>query len=363
VKGDMAQQSRRQAEDSVMADRWMDERDREWRDRDWRRSEEAERATRRWGEDRTWSGAADDDRGSYEDQDRNWRDYDEDQRYGEGARDHDERYLTGRSPRFGNQDYTARSHGGYAGEVDYGLRSAGGPGRWSHDGDRSYNRELERRHAAEMRHPASGGTGGYDYERGYGDGGRGESRETGRGEGAGDFFSRAGERISSWFRGGSSHDDEERRPRRLSEDFGREARPIPDRGHKGLGPRGYKRSDERISDEVHDRLTDDPWLDASGVEVQVVSGEVTLSGFVDNREAKHRAERVIEDISGVGHVQNNLRVDPDRLTGAGRGYGSSALEAEMRRNAQANDPGNNGASGRSGRTSTGAAAERSAESD
>ena len=73
-----------------------------------------------------------------------------------------------------------------------------------------------------------------------------------------------------------------------------------------------------------------------------------------------RAERLIEDLSGVRHVQNNLRVNPHAgLTGAGRGFGSSALEAEMRRNEQAADPGNRGASGLSGRTSTGAAADRS----
>jgi hypothetical protein len=111
---------------------------------------------------------------------------------------------------------------------------------------------------------------------------------------------------------------------------------------------------------VHDRLTDDPWLDASDIQVAVDHGEVTLSGHVDNREAKHRAERLVEDLSGVRHVQNNLRVDPNAtFTGAGRGFGSSALEAEMRRNELAESPGNLGASGASGRTSTGAEAERS----
>ena len=45
----------------------------------------------------------------------------------------------------------------------------------------------------------------------------------------------------------------------------------------------------------------------------------------------------------------------------GRGFGSSALEEEMRRNAAATDPNNNGVSGLSGRTSTGASAERSSQ--
>src|SRR5207253_1498766 len=127
-------------------------------------------------------------------------------------------------------------------------------------------------------------------------------------------------------------EEERNAPRHYREDFGREARPIPDPDHRGHGPRGYRRSDERISDEIHQRLTDDPWLDASNIEVEVKGGEVTLNGRVDNREAKHRAERLIEELSGVSHVQNNLRVDARAgLTGAGRGFGSSALEAEMRR--------------------------------
>ena len=135
--------------------------------------------------------------------------------------------------------------------------------------------------------------------------------------------------------------------------------PLP-RSPRLTGNRGYRRSDDRINDEVHQRLTDDPWLDASEIGVEVKGGEVTLNGLVDNREAKHRAERLIENLAGVSHVQNNLRVKPDGgLTRAGRGFGSSALEAEMRRDAAATDPGNNGASGLSGRTSTGARAERS----
>jgi hypothetical protein len=80
-------------------------------------------------------------------------------------------------------------------------------------------------------------------------------------------------------------------------------------GHAGRGPKGYTRSDERIREDVNDRLSDDWRLDASNVEVTVSSGEVTLAGTVDSRDAKHRAEHLIENLSGVRHVQNNLRVD------------------------------------------------------
>ncbi|MDB5448047.1 MAG: hypothetical protein JWQ97_3364 [Phenylobacterium sp.] len=78
--------------------------------------------------------------------------------------------------------------------------------------------------------------------------------------------------------------------------------------HRGRGPKNYTRSDERIRDDVSDRLSDDSWLDASEIEVMVVSAEVTLSGSVNNRDDKRRAEDVCEQVSGVKHVQNNLRV-------------------------------------------------------
>lgn len=87
-------------------------------------------------------------------------------------------------------------------------------------------------------------------------------------------------------------------------------------GHRGRGPKGYRRSDERIREDVSDRLTDDPFLDASDIEVSVANSEVTLSGTIRRREDKRRAENLAEAISGVTHVQNNLRMGPD--AGQGR---------------------------------------------
>ena len=78
--------------------------------------------------------------------------------------------------------------------------------------------------------------------------------------------------------------------------------------HRGRGPKGYKRSDERIREDVSDRLTDDPIVDASEIEVGVTAGEVTLNGTVHSRTAKRRAEDCADSVTGVGHVQNNLRV-------------------------------------------------------
>ncbi len=89
--------------------------------------------------------------------------------------------------------------------------------------------------------------------------------------------------------------------------------------HRGRGPKGYTRSDDRIREDVNDRLTDDPYVDASEVEVSVSNCEVTLTGTVDSREAKRRAEDCAERVSGVTHVQNNLRVQQQ-----GMGQGTAA---------------------------------------
>ena len=79
----------------------------------------------------------------------------------------------------------------------------------------------------------------------------------------------------------------------------------------GKGPSGYTRSDERIREDVCDRLTDNPHVDASAIQVTVENGVVTLQGQVGERQMKHRAEDCAEHISGVKDVENRLRVSRD----------------------------------------------------
>jgi hypothetical protein len=79
--------------------------------------------------------------------------------------------------------------------------------------------------------------------------------------------------------------------------------------YKGIGPKNYKRSDERIRELVCDKFCDDPYLDASGLEVEVKNGEVILAGTVEHRHAKRLAEDLAESISGVTQIENRIRVD------------------------------------------------------
>jgi osmotically-inducible protein OsmY len=348
-----------------MVGNWMDERERQLRVRGWRRSGEAGRGDR--GEDRTWRDERSDLYGPL----RPGRDRDQvagesetrsgyggrpagGEGGGPGSRGWQDRDYGGvspamrqgaydRSPRFTKQDYTRQDYsagGRFYGDDDSGpiYREEYGQGGVEYGDvprgyDAGYSPTRARYHSEgygepgygdyRSNRPASGGTGGYDYERGYGDAGRGESRGErfeDAGRGAGEFLHRAGERVAAWFGAGSEsriHDPE----------FQGRAN-----GARGKGPQGYKRSDDRISDDAHERLTDDAWIDASFIAVSVSGGEVTLSGTVESREEKHRAERIVEDISGVTHVQNNLRLAKGGfLTRPASGYGDSVLEAEMRR--------------------------------
>jgi osmotically-inducible protein OsmY len=76
----------------------------------------------------------------------------------------------------------------------------------------------------------------------------------------------------------------------------------------GRGPRGYRRSDDRIKEDVCQCLTDDPHIDASNIDVTVNDREVVLSGTVESRFEKRHAEDLIERIPGVRDVINSLRV-------------------------------------------------------
>jgi hypothetical protein len=78
--------------------------------------------------------------------------------------------------------------------------------------------------------------------------------------------------------------------------------------HRGKGPRGYRPSDERLRENICERLTDDPFIDAPDIEISVANGEVTLSGSVDTRQMKFAVEDLIEDVPGVGCVQNSIRL-------------------------------------------------------
>jgi osmotically-inducible protein OsmY len=78
--------------------------------------------------------------------------------------------------------------------------------------------------------------------------------------------------------------------------------------HAGKGPRGYQRSDERIREDVCERMAECGELDAGEIEVRVSNAEVTLLGTVRERYDKRLAEDLADQVSGVREVHNQIRV-------------------------------------------------------
>lgn len=76
----------------------------------------------------------------------------------------------------------------------------------------------------------------------------------------------------------------------------------------GRGPKGYQRSDDRIREDICERLMTSPY-DASDVEVTVSQGEVTLTGTVRIRADKWGIEDVADSVLGVQDVHNQIRLN------------------------------------------------------
>ena len=78
--------------------------------------------------------------------------------------------------------------------------------------------------------------------------------------------------------------------------------------HYGKGPKGYKRSDERIREEVCEAISRQGFIDASDVEVTVDGGIVRLAGTVASRSDKRGIELIADRIHGVEEVRNEIRL-------------------------------------------------------
>lgn len=145
---------------------------------------------------------------------------------------------------------------------------------------------------------------------------------------------------SGWS-GGAATDSGTGRHRRF-ESYGRGR-------HAGRGPKDYTRSDERIREDVCERLTEADDIDASEISVTVKDGVVQLTGSVEERWTKHQAEDIADGCSGVKDVRNEIRVSrTDRgSTGSGSGSGSESASGQDSGNG-ANQGSSRGSSRRSG---------------
>ncbi len=98
--------------------------------------------------------------------------------------------------------------------------------------------------------------------------------------------------------------------------------------YAGVGPKDYQRPDERIYEEVCERLTWHGRIDARNIRVNVKDGEVTLDGTVRDRMTKRMTEHVVDQVYGVKDVHNQLHIEqPGRASGM---HARSMRESSMR---------------------------------
>jgi hypothetical protein len=271
----------RRNRDYMPEDRFLKERD--WSRRDWRSGPEAYDEYDEYnaaGRERDWNREQDWDRdykrrdyGSFERPYRDW-----DRRSWESRSDRD--YTPSESASAGQytSGWNTQGYTGWSSQTGHERRGFGGPwgyGR-SFGSDYMYGRHLGEENAWP-----------------------GEGRES----------------ESSWNRGITGRDN--------TWSWG-------EGQYSGRGPRGWRRADTRIEDEVHERLSRHGYLDASDIQVEVKDCEVTLKGHVRSKEEKRLAEDVVETVFGVEDVHNKLKVekhDDDRDWDKDRGeYEKRAIE-------------------------------------
>ncbi len=246
------------------------------------------------------------------------------------------------------QSYGQGGYGQGFGQGEYGRQSGQGGGHWQGGGQGDWGRGgygQGGQGGHEQGSRSRVGSGDWTYgqsgygqsaygQGGYGQGGYGQSfGQGGSGQGGyGQGFGQGGYRQGGFGQEG------------YGEGFGqggygqggygqglRYASTIIVGRYHGRGPKGYRRADDRIREDVSEELTRHPEIDASEVEVQVQNGEVTLTGKVEDRHQKRLAEDLAERCSGVTDVHNQLKVDKGffaKLFGSGEEAGERDREQE-----------------------------------
>ncbi|HLU77901.1 MAG TPA: BON domain-containing protein [Burkholderiales bacterium] len=183
------------------------------------------------------------------------------------------------------RDYGAYGAQGYGGEGGSGAQGYGGQGAYGRYGSESdygtpggYGGDRVYRQGG-ARHDTGGGA-HYGALVSYGQGAYG-------GYGQGEMGRSSGQGGQSWGNWGQSGQ--------------------PGRSQR-RGPKNYQRSDERLQEEICERLMARWDLDTSEVSVQVSQGEVTLEGVVPERRMRHEIENLVDDCHGVKDIDNRIRV-------------------------------------------------------
>jgi hypothetical protein len=202
-----------------------------------------------------------------------------------------------------------RSGRGYGGESaapygsdrgqDYGSQAYGS--QWS--GSQGYASQGQ---GGGWRNQGYGGRQGYGGGQDFGGGGMGGAQRRGSefGRSGGDYGAGGGGAYGSGMPGEHAGQNYERGGWSGSGPGGQQYGLGAD--HRGRGPKGYTRSDDRLREDICERLTDDPHIDASDIQVEVDKGVVSLSGNVGDRWMKYHVEDVVDRCAGVKDIRNQL---------------------------------------------------------
>ena len=213
------------------------------------------------------------------------RDFDQDRMRSRGQ-GYDPSYGRDFNQVYGGQSYAGQ---GYGRDYDQDRTRPGGQGYSQDFGERGYDRGFNQGY-------------GQSYGRGYDQASQDRTRARGQGY------------------GGDSHDMP---ATRSSTEYWLIPGPFT-----GRGPKGYQRSDDRIREDVCDRLAQHGQVDAGEIDVQVSDAEVTLTGAVHSREAKRMAEDAADSVQGVREVHNQLRVNQDLFGRGGQQSQPGTVQAQ-----------------------------------
>lgn len=214
-----------------------------------------------------------------------------DESHGSGSEDwgqewgEDWRGASSRGSAWHQQDTPAGQPRGSWGEQGYGAADVGGPG-----------------------HPYSGTYGGYQpsaRDSGYQEHEQ-RSQRGGQPAYGGGYY---GDPRS----GGQSYNGGQRLYRDDAGDRGRSSG-MSGSARRPVGPKGYRRSDERVHEDLCERLAMNPYVDVSDVSVEVLNGVVMLEGTVQARREKYVIEEIAEAVFGVTEVENRLRMQRNEGT-------------------------------------------------
>lgn len=218
------------------------------------------------------------------------------------------RYHSDSERRYTRPDYDSELDIQRPGQAHFGSRGGSDYGR-EYDQERAWQRpyavhRLQERDGYDRQNRFESGRGIADWGRSMSGSGSGHYKRS-MPDRSGDWYSTgAGMGHADWNHFGS--DERTQSWGRRFSDQGQQ--PVPLEEQRSRWPKSYKRSDERIKDDIHEELIRHSSMDASDIEVQVKGGEVTLSGQVALRRDKRLAEELAENVLGVRDVQNQLRV-------------------------------------------------------